>query len=96
MMDQQVKGGGVRYEIQPTGVVEWQEAGDSSGYGLLLLALLWVVNVPVWLICRASGRGYTLHVFDEKDHRVARERYRTRLAAESALQRRRARDEAQL
>ncbi|MEW1960814.1 hypothetical protein [Kineococcus sp. NPDC059986] len=88
-------GGALRYEIQPSGVVEWQN-GDGSVYALLLLPVLWVINLLVWLIYRARGRGYTLHVFDEGDHRVARERYRTRPAAESALARRQAIDEARL
>ncbi|MER7074194.1 hypothetical protein [Terrabacter sp. NPDC000476] len=85
----------MRYEVQPSGVVEWQD-GDGSAYALLLLSVLWAINLLVWLSYRACGRGYTLHVFDERDRRVARERYRTRSAAESALTQRRAIDEASL
>jgi len=83
----------VKYEVHPTGVVEWQESGDSSGYALVLLPLLWLINLLVWLVHCAVGRGYTLHIFDEKDRRLARERHPTRQAAEAALHRRQAYDQ---
>lgn len=74
--------------------MEWQDVGDGSGYALLVLPVLWVINLLVWLVYRVRGRGYTLHVFDKGDRRVARERYRTRAAAESALAQRRSMAEA--
>ena len=75
------------YEVRPSGVVEWQE-GDGSGYALLLLPVLWLVDLFVWLVFRARGRGYTLHVHDEEGRRVARDRFRTRADAEAEAARR--------
>ncbi|WP_369056604.1 hypothetical protein [Kineococcus terrestris] len=80
----------MRYEVELTGWVDWQESGLSAGGGgggweFLLLPALFLVNFLVWLPHRALGRGYTLHVFDEEEHRVAKERFRTRAAAEAVL-----------
>lgn len=81
----------VEYEVERTGFVDWQ---DNSGQleGLLLWPVLVLAGVAVWLIWRAFGRGWTLHVHDARGRRVARTRFRTRQEAEAALAAHRAAD----
>lgn len=67
----------------PSGVIDWQygtEGPDLAGLAVVVAAFGW--NVLGRLAFRF---GWSVEVYDERDHRVARHRYRSKRAAIDAL-----------